>query len=36
MYETSLDDEIAISMIMGKMKLDFDDALQYYVAKSLE
>jgi len=35
-YETGLDDEIAISMIMGKMKLDFDDALQYYVAKSLE
>jgi predicted nucleic acid-binding protein len=34
-YETSLDDEIAISMIMDKMKLDFDNALQYCVAKKL-
>jgi predicted nucleic acid-binding protein len=34
-YETSLDDEIAISMTMNKLGLDFDDALQYYVAKKL-
>lgn len=32
-YETSLDDEIAVSMLMGKLGLDFDDALQYYVAE---
>ena len=34
-YETSLDDEIATSMLMDKLKLDFDDALQYYIAKKL-
>ncbi len=34
-YETSLDDEIAVSMTMNKLGLDFDDALQYYVAKKL-
>ena len=34
-YETSLDDEIATSMLMDKVKLDFDDALQYYIAKKL-
>lgn len=32
-YDTSLEDEVAISMLMDKVKLDFDDALQYYVAK---
>jgi len=34
-YETSLEDEIATSMLMDKLKLDFDDALQYYIAKKL-
>lgn len=34
-YETSLEDEIAASMLMDKIKLDFDDALQFYVAKKL-
>ncbi|MEM3083759.1 MAG: PIN domain-containing protein [Nitrososphaerales archaeon] len=34
-YETSLDDEIAVAMTMNKRRLDFDDALQYYVAKKL-
>ena len=34
-YETSLDHEIAASMLMDQIKLDFDDALQYYVAKKL-
>ena len=34
-YETSMDDEIAASMLMKKLKLDFDDSLQYYVAKKL-
>ncbi len=34
-YETSLEDEMAVSMLMGKVRLDFDDALQYYVAKKL-
>ena len=34
-YETSLEDEMAASMVMDKIKLDFDDSLQYYVAKKL-
>jgi predicted nucleic acid-binding protein len=34
-YETSLEDEVASSILMDKIKLDFDDALQYYVAKKL-
>ncbi|MBO3831847.1 MAG: type II toxin-antitoxin system VapC family toxin [Candidatus Brockarchaeota archaeon] len=34
-YETSLEDEMASSMLMDKIKLDFDDSLQYYVAKKL-
>jgi len=34
-YETSMEDEIAASMLMKKIKLDFDDSLQYYVAKKL-
>jgi predicted nucleic acid-binding protein len=32
-YETSLEDEVVTSMLMDKIKLDFDDSLQYYVAK---
>ncbi|MBS7645774.1 MAG: PIN domain-containing protein [Candidatus Bathyarchaeia archaeon] len=34
-YETSLEDELASSMLMNSVKLDFGDALQYYVAKKL-
>ena len=34
-YEASLDDEIAASMLMDEVKLAFDDALQYYIAKKL-
>ena len=34
-YNTSIDDEIATAMIMDKINLDFDDALQYYIAKKL-
>ncbi len=34
-YETTLEDEMAASMLMANLKLDFDDALQYFVAKKL-
>lgn len=34
-YDTSTADEMAVSMLMEEMKLDFDDTLQYYVAKRL-
>jgi predicted nucleic acid-binding protein len=34
-YNTSLSDEMAIALIAQKIGLDFDDALQYYVAKEL-
>ncbi|MDW8034281.1 MAG: PIN domain-containing protein [Nitrososphaerota archaeon] len=34
-YDTTIDDEIAVSIVMGEKKMDFDDALQYYVAKKL-
>ncbi|MGC8832108.1 MAG: type II toxin-antitoxin system VapC family toxin [Thermoproteota archaeon] len=34
-YETSIEDEMAASMLMDKIKLDFDDAIQYYLAKKL-
>ncbi|MEM2902731.1 MAG: PIN domain-containing protein [Candidatus Bathyarchaeia archaeon] len=30
-----MEEETAASMLMDKMKLDFDDALQYFVAKKL-
>jgi predicted nucleic acid-binding protein len=32
-YETSVEEEMAASMLMDKVKLDFDDAIQYYIAK---
>lgn len=35
MYETSMEDEMAASMLMDKIKLDFDNAIQYYLAKKL-
>jgi len=34
-YDTTIDDQIAIAMLMNEKKLDFDDCLQYYVAKKL-
>ena len=34
-YETSTTDKIAASMVMEKIERDFDDSLQYYVAKKL-
>jgi len=34
-YETSIEEEMAASMLMDKIKLDFDDAMQYYLAKKL-
>jgi predicted nucleic acid-binding protein len=32
-YDTSLSDEISVSILSGKTGLDFDDSLQLYVAK---
>ncbi len=34
-YDTSLSEEIAISLISKRMNRDFDDAVQYYTAKKL-
>ncbi|MEM2083420.1 MAG: PIN domain-containing protein [Nitrososphaerota archaeon] len=34
-YDTTMDDQMAIAMLMEEKKLDFDDCLQYYVAKKL-
>ncbi len=34
-YNTSIGDGIASSMLMDKIGLDFDDSLQYYVAKKV-
>ena len=34
-YDTGNDDEIATTVVQQKTKLDFDDALQYFVAKKL-
>lgn len=34
-YDTTIDDQLAIAMLMNEKKLDFDDCLQYYVAKKL-
>ncbi|MGQ9726615.1 MAG: type II toxin-antitoxin system VapC family toxin, partial [Candidatus Bathycorpusculaceae bacterium] len=34
-YETGVEEEMAASMLMDKVKLDFDDAVQYYLAKKL-
>jgi predicted nucleic acid-binding protein len=35
-YETRLEEEMAASMLMDKIKLDFDDALHYFIAKKFE
>ncbi|MHB8701072.1 MAG: type II toxin-antitoxin system VapC family toxin [Nitrososphaerales archaeon] len=32
-YDTTLADERSIAILAGKTKLDFDDAMQFYVAK---
>ena len=34
-YDTNLSDEMAAALITQKIDLDFDDRLQYYVAKKL-
>jgi predicted nucleic acid-binding protein len=34
-YETNLSEEMAAALISEKVGLDFDDTLQYYVAKKL-
>ncbi len=34
-YDTGNSDEMAATILQEKTKLDFDDALQYYVAKKL-
>jgi len=34
-YDTSLPDEMAAALISRRVGLDFDDTLQYYVAKKL-
>jgi len=32
-YDTNIEEEMAAAMLMDKAKLDYDDALQYYIAK---
>ena len=34
-YDTNLSDEMAAALLTDKVGLDFDDTLQYYVAKKL-
>lgn len=34
-YETTTSDEISAALLAGKVHRDFDDSLQYYVAKKL-
>ena len=34
-HDTSTTDEVAVSLLKGKIGKDFDDSLQYYVAKKL-
>jgi predicted nucleic acid-binding protein len=34
-YDTTTTDEVAASLLMDKISRDFDDSLQYYVAKKL-
>ncbi|EQD56804.1 PilT domain-containing protein [mine drainage metagenome] len=35
LYDTNTQDEIAVTLFQEASKLDFDDALQYFVAKKL-
>jgi predicted nucleic acid-binding protein len=34
-HDTSTEDEVAVSLLKGKIGRDFDDSLQFYVAKKL-
>jgi len=34
-YDTTIDDQQAVAILMSEKELDFDDCLQYYVAKKL-
>ena len=34
-YETTRDDELTVSILMGYIGLGFDDAMQYFVCKKL-
>lgn len=34
-YDTTITDEVAASLLASNMHLDFDDALQYYCARKL-
>ncbi len=34
-YDTTVADEVAAVVLAGKIRKDFDDALQYYVAKKV-
>ena len=34
-FDTTVSDEVSVSIMTGTVKLDFDDAVQYYVAKKL-
>lgn len=34
-YDTNTSDEIAITLLMKEVKLDFDDTLQFYVARKI-
>ncbi|MBS7612209.1 PIN domain-containing protein [Candidatus Bathyarchaeota archaeon] len=33
-YEMGVEEEMAAAMLMDKVKLDFDDTVQYYLAKN--
>ena len=35
LIDTTLSDEVSVSILTGSTKLDFDDAIQYYAAKKL-
>jgi predicted nucleic acid-binding protein len=34
-FDTTLSDEVSVSILSGSTKLDFDDAIQYFAAKAL-
>ncbi len=34
-FDTTLADEVSAAILTGGIKLDFDDAIQYYAAKKL-
>lgn len=35
LYDTSIEDEMSAAILMKKIERDFDDTLQYYVAKKM-